>query len=87
MVAKFGSSNKRIKRLTSIKTKFFRRTAGYTLVDYKTNEEIMEEPKVYPVEEKLRRYKSHWLHVTRMNNNKMSKIMLNYRPNGGRQLG
>jgi hypothetical protein len=39
------------------------------------------------VDEKLRRYKSNWLqHVTRMNN-KMSKIMLNYRPNGSRQLG
>jgi len=29
MEAKFGSSNKRIKRLTSIKTKFFRRAAHF----------------------------------------------------------
>jgi len=44
--------------------------------------------KVEPVEEKLRRYKSNWLlHVTRMNNNRMPKIMLNYRPNGQRRLG
>jgi hypothetical protein len=35
MEAKFGSSNKRIKRLTSIKTTFFRRTAEYTLFDHK----------------------------------------------------
>jgi hypothetical protein len=34
------------------------------------------------------RYKSNWLqHVTRMHNNRMPKIMLNYRPNGQRQLG
>jgi hypothetical protein len=37
-------------------------------------------------DEKLRRYKSNWLrHATRMNNNRMPKIMLNYRPNGRRQ--
>jgi hypothetical protein len=46
MEAKFGSSNKRIKRLTSIKTKFFRRTSGYTLFDHKTNEEFLEKLKV-----------------------------------------
>jgi len=39
--------------------------------------------KVEPADEKLSRYKSNWLrHVTRMYNNRMSKIMLNYRPNG-----
>jgi hypothetical protein len=61
---------------------FSRRIAGYTLFDHKRNEDILEELKVEPVDEKLRRYKSHWLrHVTRMNNNKMPKIRLNYRPN------
>jgi len=39
------------------------------------------------VDEKLRRYKSNWLqHVTWMNNNRMPKIILNYRPNGWRWL-
>ena len=43
--------------------------------------------KVESVDEKLRRYTSNWLqHVTRMNN-RMPKIMLNYRPNGRRRLG
>jgi hypothetical protein len=42
MEAKFGSSNNRIKRSTSIKTKFFIRTARYTIFDHKTNEEILE---------------------------------------------
>jgi len=37
--------------------------------DHKGNDEISEELKVEPVDEKLRRYKSYWLwHITRTNN-------------------
>jgi hypothetical protein len=38
--------------------KIFRRTARYTLYDHKRNLVILEELKVEPVEEKLRRFKS-----------------------------
>ena len=55
---------------------------------HKSNEEILEEFKVEPVDEELRRYKSNWLrHVTRLDNNRMPKIMLNYRTNRRRRLG
>jgi hypothetical protein len=49
----------------------------------------LEEFKVESVEEKPRRYESSWLRrVKRTNiNNRMTKIMLKYRPNGRRQLG
>jgi hypothetical protein len=54
--------------------KFFRRTAGYTIFGHKRNEGILEELKIEPFDEKLRRYKSNWLqHVTRMYNNRMPK--------------
>jgi hypothetical protein len=43
------------KKLTSIEIKVFLRTAGDTPVDNKRNEEILEELKVAPVDEKLRR--------------------------------
>ena len=76
------------KRLTSVEKKFFRRTAEYTLFDNKRNDDILEELKAEPVDEKLRRYKSNWLrHVTKMNNSRVPKIMLIYRPNGRRRLG
>jgi hypothetical protein len=45
------------KQLTSIMMKFFRRTSRYTFFGHKRNEEILEEMKVEPVREKLRRYK------------------------------
>jgi len=38
--AKFGLSEERIKRLTLIEMKCFRRTAGYNLFDHKKKEEI-----------------------------------------------
>ena len=66
---------------------FFRRTAAYDLIDHRRNEEILEELKVEPADEKIRRYKSSWLRrVTRMNNSRMPNIMLNYRPNGRRRI-
>ena len=58
-----------------------------TLFDHKRNDDIWEELKVEPVDEKLRRHKSNWLHVTWMNSNRMPNITLNYRPNGRRRIG
>jgi hypothetical protein len=43
--------------LTSIEIKFFRRTARYTLLDHRRNEEILGYWKVEPVYKKLSRYK------------------------------
>jgi len=40
--------------LTSFEKKFFRRTAEYTLFDNKKDEDISEELKAEPVDEKLR---------------------------------
>jgi uncharacterized protein YfaT (DUF1175 family) len=63
-------------------------TSGQTLFNHKRNEENLKKLKAEPVEEKLRRHKSKWLrHATRINNNSMPKIMLNYKQNGRRRLG
>jgi hypothetical protein len=48
------------KRLRAIEITFFRRT-GYTIFDDKWNDKILEELKVEPADEKLRRYKFVWL--------------------------
>ena len=69
--------------------RFFRRFAGCPLFDHKRNEEILEELKVEPDEEKIRRCKSNLLrHGTRIknDNNKIQKT-LNYRTNEQRRLG
>jgi hypothetical protein len=38
--------------------KVFRRRTGYILFDHRRNEEILDELKFEPVDERLRRYKS-----------------------------
>jgi len=54
--------------------------------DHKSNDEILEELKVEPVDEILGRYTSNRLrHITRVNSNRMPKLMLNSRPNGQRR--
>jgi len=56
--------------------------------DHTNNEEILEELKVEPIDEKLRIYKSNWLrHVTSMDSSRMTKIVLNCRSNGRKRLG
>ena len=86
--AKFRPLKKGQRRLTSMEIKVFRKTTGYTLFDHKRKENILEELKVEPADEKIRRFKSSWLrNVIRMNNDGMPKIVLNYRPNGRRWLG
>jgi hypothetical protein len=68
------------KRPTSIEIKVFRRIAIHILFDHKWNKDILGELKVEPVDEKLSRYESNWLrHVTRINSNRIPKIMLKYR--------
>jgi hypothetical protein len=68
------------KRFTPIEMKFQKNNRVQPW-DHKRYKEILEELKVEPADEKLRRCKSNWLlHVTRMNSNRKSRIMLNYSP-------
>ena len=75
-------------RMNQLRWNLFRRTVGTPFFDHKRNEYILEEMKVEPVDQELRRYKSNLLrHVTGMNSSRMAKTMLNYRTNGRRRLG
>ena len=68
--------------------KFFRRRAGYTLFDYTRNEKNF-----WKVESRTRwlecqKIQSDWLwHVTKMNNDRMPKIIPNYGSNKRRRPG
>jgi hypothetical protein len=66
--------------------KYLRRTAGYTLLKHKRNEEILEELHVTPLEDKL--YIHKWFqNVHGMEDNRLPKQLLNYHPKGRRRPG
>jgi hypothetical protein len=75
-------------RLKASEIKFLRRTAGYTLVDYKKNEDILQELNTTPVLEKITKYKHNWVkHVHCMNNSIFPKTLIEYHPRGRRRPG
>jgi hypothetical protein len=68
--------------------KFLRRTAGYTLLDHKKNDDILQELNTTPVLEKITKYRHNWVkHVHRMNNTRFPKALIEYQPRGRRRLG
>jgi len=61
--------------------KFMTRTAGYSLLDHRRNEDILEEFKVDTVEKKLAQYRHKWLNrVSRTEHIRYPKQHLEYRP-------
>ena len=67
------------RRITAAKMKYMRRTAGYTLTDYKTNAQIAKELKITPILGKLLEYERNWIqHVNRMPRNRLPSVMKHY---------
>jgi hypothetical protein len=68
--------------------KNLRRTAGYTLLDHKRKEEILEELRVSSLEEKPCTYRHNSLqHVYRVEGYRLSKQLLNNHPKERRRPG
>jgi hypothetical protein len=70
-------------RLKASEMKFLRRTAGYTLLDHKKNEDVLQELNTTPVLEKITKYRHNWVkHVHCMNNSRFPKALIEYHPRG-----
>jgi hypothetical protein len=82
MTVKFGQLNSITKRLRSAEMKYLWRTAWYTILDHKRNEEILE-LHATPLEERIYAYRHNWFqHIRRMKDNRLPKQLLNYHPKG-----
>lgn len=76
------------RRLTTAEMRFLRKTAGYSLLDHKRNDAIVEELKVQPVIKYLQEYRAQWFqHVRRMDCSRIPKQILQYIPRGKRSIG
>jgi hypothetical protein len=75
-------------RLRTAEMKYLRWTAGYTLLNQKGNDEILQELHVTPLEDKLCTYRHKWFqHVHRTEDNRPPKQLLNYYSKGRRRPG
>jgi hypothetical protein len=62
--------------ISTAEMKYMRRTAGYTLTDYKTNTQIAKELKITPILDKLLEYNRKWIqHLNRMSRNRLPRVM------------
>jgi hypothetical protein len=75
-------------RIRTAEMKYLQRTAGYTLLSHKRNEEILEELHVTPLQDKLCTYRHKWFqHVHRTEDNRLPKQLQNYHPKRRRRPG
>ena len=76
------------RRITAAEMKCKRRTAGYSLTDYKTNTRITKDLKITPILDKLLEYKRNWIqHVNKMPRNRLPRVMKHYSATGRRNHG
>jgi hypothetical protein len=67
--------------------KFLRRTAGYTLLDHKKCEDILQELNTTTVLEKIK-YRHNWVkRVHRVDNSRFPEALIEYNPRGRRRSG
>ena len=86
----YGSENWSLNRsdkrkIEAAEIRFLRPTAGYTLWDKKRSTDIREHLGIFNINDKLTEYKINWKeHIQRMDDNRLPKTILNYRPEIGR---
>ena len=62
--------------------------AGYTLWDKKRSSNIREQLGIFNINDKLTQYKINWReHIQRIDDNRLPKKILNYKPEGRRNIG
>jgi hypothetical protein len=67
---------------------FLRSVAGYRLIDHRCNEDTREELQIIDINSRIKDYQIKWLqHLERMEQNRIPKLLLNYKPRGRRDQG
>jgi len=67
---------------------FLRSVKGYTRLDKIQSEVIRKELKISGIQDVKSKYKQNWInHLVRMDNNRLPKHALNYKPQGRRDRG
>lgn len=92
-VLMYGSENWALtrserRRIEAAEMRFLRSVAGYTLLDQKRSTDIRTELEIFNLNDRLTSQKKNWKeHILRMNEDRFPKKILNYRPEGRRNVG
>jgi hypothetical protein len=77
-----------ISRIQSAEMKFLRSVKGCTRMDHIRNEEIRTEIEMYTIQDKITEYRIRWsARLQRMDNSRLPKQVLLYKPRGRRDVG
>jgi hypothetical protein len=75
-------------RLEAAEMRFRRSVAGYSLIDHTRNDDVREELQIIDINSRTKDYEIKWLqHLERMVQNRIPKLLLNYKPRGRRDQG
>jgi hypothetical protein len=75
-------------RLEAAEMRFLRSVKGYTRLDKIRNEVIRKELEISGIQDVRSRHKQNWInHLERMDNTRLPKHALNYKPQGRRDRG
>ena len=75
-------------RLEAAEMRFLRSVAGYIRLDKIRSEAIRKELEISGIQDVRLKYKQNWInHLERMDNNRLPKHALNYKPRGRRDRG
>ena len=89
---KFGSEawvlkKREEQRLEAAQMKFLRHLLGITKLDKEKNQCIREKTGVQNIVKEIKQYQEKWLHVQRMDTNRLPNQALQYKPKGRRNIG
>jgi hypothetical protein len=74
--------------LEAAEMRFVRSVKGYTRLDKIRSEVIWKELEISGIQDVIAKYKQNWInHLERMDNTRIPKHALNYRPRGRRDRG
>ena len=91
-VLMYGSENWSLNRsdkrkIEAAQMRFLRPMAGYTYWDKKRSSNMREQLGIFNINDKLTQYKINWReYIQRMSDNRLPKIISNYKPEGRRNI-
>ena len=77
-----------LKDKMKVEMRFLRAVKGCSRQDRIHNTAIREELRIFSINDKLREYRQGWLnHLDRMDDNRIPRMALQYKPKGRRRIG